>query len=272
MSELLPEALRRLGGRGAAEDEEGGFVAYLPDLEEVESFVEEARREMESFTGTSSLDLSWRWQEHEEWEETWRRGFQPRRVTERLVVSPSWVDPKPGPGELVITLDPGVAFGTGEHPTTRGSLRLLDRVVEPGTRWADVGAGSGILAIALARLGASHVLAVEPDPLACTAAAENLSTNGVEAVVELLHAQATPDLLDRVGPFDGIASNIECGVILSLLGAYRRALAPEGELVVSGILHHEVEGFLQEARRLGLHLTDEDREEEWWSGHLRIQD
>ncbi len=264
--ELLPEAVGRAGGNGAVEDGEGGLLTYFPDPEDPELLLEEVRRELEAYTGTSALDLSWRWQEHEAWADAWREGFKPRRVTDRLVVAPSWTEPEVRAGDLVLTLDPGMAFGTAEHPTTRGCLRLLDRTVEEGSRWADLGAGSGILAIAAVRLGARAVTAVESDLLACTTAHENLQRNAVEEAVEILGEEVTPGLLDRLGPFDGIVANIEWGILMPLVPALRGALVPEGRLILSGILDHEAPSVQEDAGAADLELIDEDREETWWSG------
>ncbi len=269
VAELLPEAIRRLGGGGAEEDDRGGLVTYFPEPEDPELLLEEVRREIEAYTGTSSLDLSWRWQEHEAWADTWRRGFEPRRITDRLVVSPSWRDPELQPGEVLVTLDPGVAFGTAEHPTTRGCLRFVDRVVEPDGRWADIGAGSGILGIAAVRIGAEFVTAIEPDGLSCAAIEENARRNGVEAQIRILPGLATPDLLSSLRPFDGIVANIESGVILPLLPSFRAALDAGGLLVVSGILHYEAQAVVEEAASSDLELLEEDREEEWWTGLFR---
>lgn len=111
--------------------------------------------------------------------EIWRRGLAPRRVTPRIVVSPTWEVPTLTPHEHLVSLDPGLALGTAEHPTTRGALRLLDSRLRAGDRVADVGTGSGILAVAAARLGAGSVLALDVDPWPAAVARDNVERNGL---------------------------------------------------------------------------------------------
>src|SRR5207237_9096872 len=115
--------------------------------------------------------------DEQDWENAWKGHFFVHRIGERLVIQPSWRDFEPGPDDLVVTLDPGMAFGTGLHPTTRLCLVALERLVSPGDRVFDVGTGSGILAVAAARLGAASVLAVDLDEIAMQAAREDVETN-----------------------------------------------------------------------------------------------
>ncbi|MCA1791096.1 MAG: 50S ribosomal protein L11 methyltransferase, partial [Thioalkalivibrio sp.] len=178
-NDLLAEGLVALGGR-AVEERDGWFVTHVAEPDDPEAFGVGARSRLEEESGLDDVEVELSWRPHEEWAESWRRGLAPRRLTERLVVRPSWMEIEdPREGDLVIVLDPGMAFGTAEHGTTRGCIRLLDRAVAPGERVLDVGAGSAILSIAAALLGASDVLAVEWDPLATEAIEENIERNGV---------------------------------------------------------------------------------------------
>ncbi len=126
---FLVETLVELGGRAVVEDAQG-LTSHFPDPADPGSFLAEARARLETAAG-EALQLEWRWQPHEAWEKLWRRGLEPRRVTERILVTPSWVEPEEG-APVVIRVDPGVAFGTAEHATTRACLRLLDGVVREG--------------------------------------------------------------------------------------------------------------------------------------------
>lgn len=266
---LVVEELLALPTRGV-EERPGLLIAYFPGVEESspDQVVNQVRERIRQATGVEAPILHHRWQDHEEWGESWRRGLRVRRITDRLVVSPSWEDPDPAPGELVIVLDPGMAFGTAEHPTTRGCLRLLDRTVAPGERVADIGAGSGILSIAAALLGADRVVALEMDPWALAAARENVVTNGVEDRVQVVEGEVDAGFLPEEPPFDGIVSNIEAGVLTRLLAGFRTGLRPGGWLILSGIMAHEVPQIVDEATRAGFALRDEDREGDWWSGLL----
>ena len=149
---LLADGLLSLGGR-ASEERDGWFLTHVPAPQEADVFAEEARLFLVKCTGLEDVEIRVRIQEHEDWAETWKRGLRPRRLTERIVVTPSWMDPPARPDDLVIVVDPGMAFGNAEHGTTRGCLRLLDGTVQEGDRVLDIGAGSGILSIAAAMLG-----------------------------------------------------------------------------------------------------------------------
>jgi ribosomal protein L11 methyltransferase len=166
------------------------------------------------------------------WRDAWRSYFKPTRIGERLVVRPSWEAYEAQPGDVVITLDPGQAFGTGTHESTRLVLGTLSEVVRPGARVLDVGTGSGILSIASLLLGAASAEALDTDPLAISATTENAAQNGV---AELLHASETPleSLTER---YDLVLANIEARVLVPLAAAIAARLAPGGTLVLSGIL------------------------------------
>jgi ribosomal protein L11 methyltransferase len=193
-------------------------------------------------------------------------------VTGRIVVKPTWTEWDRASGEIVVDIDPQMAFGTGEHATTRGCLRLLDVTVRPGDRVLDVGSGSAILAIAAALLGAGEVIAVEYDADANLNARDNLVQNGVERRVTILEQMADPALIEELGTFDLITANILSGVIRPLLPAFREALrgAKEGRLIVSGILQSESDEVVAAATAAGFSLEAEDREVEWWSALMKF--
>jgi ribosomal protein L11 methyltransferase len=159
-----------------------------------------------------------------------------------------------------------MAFGTAEHGTTRGCLRLLDRAVTPGARVADIGAGSGILSIAAAALGASRVLAVEGDPLAVEALADNVRRNGVLDRVQWQERWADGSVLLALAPLDGIVANIESGVLRPLLPGFAAALADSGWLILSGILDEEWEEMEGVTEAHGFETVEVDRDGIWRSG------
>lgn len=264
----VAEGLLLLGGR-AVEERDGRAVTHLPAPATTEVSAEALRARLLDLTGLDDLDLSLAWQEQEDWAETWKRGLAPRRLTDRIVVTPSWAAPEPGPDDLVITVDPGMAFGTAEHGTTRGCLRLLDGTVAAGERVLDVGAGSAILAVAAALLGAASVTALEGDPLATPAARENVDANGVADRVAVEEVWATPEDLGRRGPVDGLVANIESGVLRPLLGAFAAAVRPGGWLVLSGILAEEWEAFAADVAAAGFALDRVDADGAWRSGLFR---
>jgi len=162
-----------------------------------------------------------------------------------------------------------MAFGTAEHGTTRGALRLLDRALAPGERVLDVGAGSAILAVAAALLGAADVVAIEGDPIASEYARENIERNVVEGRVRWIEAWADPALLRRLGPADGVLANIESGVLRRLLPGLWDALRPGGWLILSGLPAEEWEGFAHDVVQGGFVLEATDEDGEWRSGWFR---
>jgi ribosomal protein L11 methyltransferase len=170
----------------------------------------------------------------QDWAVNWREFFGVVETGGRIVVVPTWVDHEPRPGQRVIRLDPGRAFGTGHHETTRLCLRALERHVRPGASVLDVGTGSGILAIAAALLGAGHVLAVDIDPTAVEVARENCSANGVEVV---LRAGA---LESRPGQFDVVVANISAPANIALAPLFGASVRPDGILILSGLLEENV--------------------------------
>jgi len=265
--ELVPQFLMELGGQGVEESSDS-FTTYLPPPPDLETFLDEVRSGLKAIAADRG-QLEWGWQPHEDWEQLWRQGLGPRRITPRIVVAPTWDTPEKGPTDILITLDPGMAFGTAEHATTRGCIRLLDGRVQKDDRVADIGSGSGILSIAAVHLGAKEVLAVELDPMSNEAAQENLVANGVEDRVEILEEELQGDSPLPRAPYQGIVANIQPFILDPLLPAFRTSLVPGGWLILSGILLEERAGMLNSAALQGFSLEEEDREDEWWSGAFR---
>lgn len=262
--------LVRLGG-GAVEEGDGALRTYLPAPDRPGAFLEEARRRLADAVEGAAPEVRWRWVDDRDWQRAWRRGLGPRRPGERVVVAPSWCEPDVGPDDVRVTIDPGMAFGTGEHGTTRGALRLLERAVSPGDRVLDVGAGSGVLAAAAAGLGASRVVALEKDVAAAETARENLLSNGVAARCRVVRLEATPGVLRLMAPprFDVVVANILAPVLVPLLGPFREATEDDGRLILGGILDEEAEETVGPARRAGWRLAGEDRDDGWWTGLFR---
>jgi ribosomal protein L11 methyltransferase len=265
---LLADALIQLGARGVVE-RDGWFVAWIAEPDDLDALLDRARTLLREETGLDDIRLEHGWQDHEEWAESWKRGLHPRRIGARIVIHPSWEAPaETRRGDLVITLDPGMAFGTAEHGTTRGCLRLLEGTVARGDRLLDVGAGSGILTIAAVGLGAAEVIAVEGDPLACEAMRENLERNEVSDRVRVQERWADADALAALGPVEGVVANIETGLLRPLYRGFAEALSPGGWLIVSGILEHEWEHVRGEVEAAGFRFDALDADGEWRSGRF----
>jgi ribosomal protein L11 methyltransferase len=267
---LASEALVGLGA-GAVHETADALVTYLTAPADPDLFVEEAHTAIaDALPAGAAPEITWHWQENEDWARTWKQGLAPRVISPRLVVKPTWTEWDAAPGQVVLDVDPQMAFGTGEHATTRGCLRLLDRVVRDGDRVLDVGSGSAILAIAAVRLGAREAIAVEYDPDANINARENVEQNGTEGRVAIVEALAEPGMMAEMGRFDLVLANILSGVIRPLLPAFRDALGgdPAGRLIVSGILITEHADVLRDAEAAGFRMEMTDEEDEWWSALL----
>jgi ribosomal protein L11 methyltransferase len=271
---LVAEGLVALGGASVLEDADS-VTTFLPLPPDPHAFAEHARRLLASaLPDGEPLEVQWRRQPNEDWIAGWKQGLAPRRITGRLTVKPTWCEWNAGEGEVVIDIDPQMAFGTGEHATTRGCLRLLDATIRRGDRVVDVGSGSAVLSIAAARLGAGEVVAIEYDADANLNARENLELNGVQGRVRIVEAMADARLLTELGRFDIVLANILSSVIRPLLPAFRDALAgsPDGRLIVSGILRSEHENVVRDARAAGFDMLRVDEEDEWWSGLLGLRE
>jgi ribosomal protein L11 methyltransferase len=197
-----------------------------------------------------------------DWDTRWRERLTVQRAG-RLVVAPPWLADGLDPGSTIV-IEPGMAFGTGDHPTTRGVLRLASTVVRSGDRVADLGAGSAVLSIAAAKLGAANAVAIELDPGAIDNAEANVRGNRVSDRVTILLGEAKV-LLPLVAPVRVVLANIVPPVLLALLPAIGAALTPDGRAIVSGITDDEEPAFVSAVEDRGWRVEAEDREESWWS-------
>ena len=207
----------------------------------------------------------------EDWANAWKRHYAPTRVGRRLLIVPSWqaedlgeqgLD-EAGRPLLPVILDPGMAFGTGLHPSTRLCMRALEQHLRPGEALLDVGCGSGVLSITAARLGASAILATDIDPIAVAATEENCQRNGVDGLVTA-RAGSLPERAEQPAGWPVVVANILADVIVQLLvDGMARLLADDGRLIVSGIIEPraaEVEAALDQA---GLRVLDRMVEGDW---------
>jgi ribosomal protein L11 methyltransferase len=249
------------GGAGAVQEVGTGLLTHLEESSELDALCEALERSGATVqrTALGSVDWSTRW--------VTRVGVQ--RIG-RIAVAPPWMSDEIANAEIPILIEPAMAFGTGEHETTRGVLALMQSLVEPGALVADLGSGSGVLAIAAAKLGAHRVVAIEMDPDAIGNAMENVGRNGVEAQVTVLQGDAGA-LLPLVAPVSLVLANIISSVVIELSPIMHRALSPGGKAVISGILVSEREHLLSSLALDGWRLESELREGEWWSSVIARQ-
>ena len=197
-----------------------------------------------------------------DWAEAWKADYHVLRVGRHLVIKPTWRDHIPNPDDLTIELDPGLAFGSGLHPTTRLCLEALEDYLRPGATVLDLGTGSGILSIAAARLGASLVLALDSDPLAVQVAGENVTLNQVEAVVHLEKGTIEPSN-SGFQPSNLIVANILAETIIELTPALATGLRENGILIASGIIADRTEIVVASLREQGFSIVEQRNDGEW---------
>jgi len=187
----------------------------------------------------------------EDWANAWKENYKPFRIGKRFWIEPSWMKGSISPGNsIVITIDPGMAFGTGLHPTTKMCIEAIEMVLKPGSDVLDIGSGSGILAIAAAKLGAKKVAAVDIDEVAVKTTAKNIDLNTVSSIVTV-HCGVLNSISTR--PWDLVLVNILAPVIVSLLQENNLLdyLGTEGFLVLAGIIEDQVDGVEQVVKESG---------------------
>jgi ribosomal protein L11 methyltransferase len=254
--------LTQLGFEGFWEDD-GVLKCYIsarrwtPGLgEEVETVV----RRMAPSSGTSRPVVTIRTLDARDWSDEWEKTITPIEITSRIVVKPTWHAVPATPGRIILTIDPKMSFGTGYHETTRLSLRLLEKHIVPACRVLDIGTGTGILAIAAAKLGASHATGIDVDEWSFENAKENVALNAVEHQVRILHGELhdiPPD------PYDVIVANIQLNVIRSILPTMMSLLASNGVVILSGLLVADKETISRVLAGSGFRVIDELVENEW---------
>jgi len=270
LADLTGQGVETSTGDGEAAIPTAMVIGYLPqdehdqDLEdlmtEIDAFLASLR---ENFPGhpdaTRQLDTI----REEDWGRIWKEHFKPLQISPRLVIKPTWERYEAGADEAVIEMDPGLAFGTGHHASTRLALNLIDAIFATGpipTRALDVGTGTGILAMGCALFGSREVVAIDNDSDAVAAATDNVAANRLENIVTV----SNNDLTDLDGSFDLICANITQDVLQQLGPDLLLHLAPGGQLVLAGILRGgQEEAIVRQYTRLGLVHDRTTHEDEW---------
>ena len=229
----------------------------LPEkLRELERRMGDLPEEIDSSPGK----ISWSKVKDEDWSESWKKYFHTAKIGERIVIKPTWERYDPLPEEAVIELDPGAAFGTGTHPTTMMCLQELERLMRPGLTVFDVGTGSGVLAIAAAKLGAAKVTALDYDSTAVRVAEENIRQNKMQDKISL----GVSDLLAAAeGQADIITANIIADIIIRLLDDVGKYLRPHGRLLASGIIEDRVADVTAAAEEEGFAIERINEDKGW---------
>lgn len=207
------------------------------------------------------LKLCVRTVDDNDWKDNWKEYFKPVKITDRIVIKPSWEDYEKQEGEIVIEIDPGAAFGTGKHPTTTMCIKALEKYIRTGESTVlDVGCGSGILSIAAGLLGARDVLGIDIDPLAVIVSKENAAFNKLEDRINIVEGDLTKGVDYKA---DIVVANLMADLVVILAKDVRRHLNPGGLYVSSGILAEKKEEVAAKIREAGFEIVEIYEEDEW---------
>jgi ribosomal protein L11 methyltransferase len=259
---MLIQRLMGSGCLGIIENEEA-LVAYFPetvDVEKIDNSLAVLQALFAKSGSSKGLAFNRTLIPERDWNESWKKGFQPLNVGDRFTLLPPWE--KPVPGRINLIIDPGMAFGTGHHETTRSCLVLMEKYADTGPRerFLDVGTGTGLLAIAAAKLGFRHIAAVDNDPLAVDATRTNSAHNHVYNLD--LREGLIEDLNDT---YDFIVANILSGVLVQIAPALASHLNQGGIAVLSGILNGQENEVIEATTRSGLKLIEQHPDGKWMS-------
>ena len=240
--------------------------AYFPVDEDLEKRLCALEEQVKNLAEQGELDcgpctVSWNEVQDEDWSENWKQYFHTEKIGEAIVIKPAWEEYAAQAGDIVIDLDPSNAFGTGTHPTTALCIRALESMVKKGMRVFDVGTGSGVLAIAAAKLGAGEVVAMDYDRTAVTAAQANVERNHVGDLV----STGQSDLWAAFqGKADLVVANIIADIVICLLDGLKEHLDPRGKLLASGIITERVADVAAAALEHGL-VVEKVMEDSGWA-------
>lgn len=229
---------------------------FLPNLREENASVDLGRLEIE----TTNIN-------EEDWATAWKKYYHPVKVTDKLVVVPCWEEYKPQAGEVTVTLDPGMAFGTGTHETTRLCMQLVEKYVKPDSTFLDIGTGSGILAITSLLLGAKKAVGVDIDEIVLTVSHENAKLNKVDDRFEVIIGDLTEKITDK---YNIVCANIVADVIIRLSQDVEQFMNSDSILLVSGIIDERADEVLNVLLSQNFKLVDRVEENGWVAMSLSL--
>lgn len=237
-----------------------GYFSEEDNIDEIIAYINEKIEEIKALgidVGEGKVEFEKMYEE--DWANNWKKYYKPSKVGEKIVVKPIWEEYEAKDEELVVELDPGMAFGTGEHETTRMCIQALEKYVQKDSTVFDVGCGSGILAIAAAKLGAKLAAGVDLDPVAVESAKENVGFNNIDNI-EILHGNLI-EVID--GKADIVVANIIAEIICILTEDVSRVIKPNGYFITSGIIHDRVEMVTNKLEECGFEVVKVNKDGEW---------
>jgi ribosomal protein L11 methyltransferase len=236
------------------------YFSEEDNIDEILKYINEKMDELKEIgidTGVAKVESEKMFEE--DWANNWKKYYKPTKVGEKIIVKPIWEEYNPQGEELVIELDPGMAFGTGTHETTRMCIQSLEKYVKEDSTVFDVGCGSGILAIAAAKLGSKMAVGVDLDPVAVESAKENVGYNNLENI-QILYGNLV-EVID--GKADIVVANIIAEVICILTEDVKRVLSNNGYFITSGIIHDRVDMVTKKLEETGFEVVEINKDGEW---------
>ncbi|MDU2682867.1 50S ribosomal protein L11 methyltransferase [Clostridium sp.] len=236
------------------------YFSEEDNIDEILKYINEKMNELKELgidTGVAKVESEKMFEE--DWANNWKKYYKPTKVGEKIVVKPIWEEYDAQGEELVVELDPGMAFGTGTHETTRMCIQSLEKYVKEDSTVFDVGCGSGILAIAAAKLGSKMAVGVDLDPVAVESAKENVGYNNLENI-QILYGNLV-EVID--GKADIVVANIIAEVICILTEDVKRVLKDNGYFITSGIIHDRVDMVTKKLEETGFEVIEINKDGEW---------
>ena len=215
----------------------------------------------------NKIDMGIRLADDSEWKDEWKKYFQPAHITDDIVICPSWEEYRPVHGEKVIEIDPGMAFGTGTHATTRMCIQFIEKYLRPGQSFMDVGCGSGILSVAAGLCGCQDIVGFDIDPDAVRVAEENVSANGMADRIRIFQGDVTEGVEQTA---DVIAANLMAEIIISICGSIPACLNKGGVFISSGIIVEKRDAVAAALQKAGFEIIEIKEEDDWCAIAARV--
>ena len=259
---LIPE--EGWGEDAVALPEHPAVIGYFPKNERIAEKCGRLEKRLHDLKQEAGIicRITYREIDEADWAESWKAFFQIQRITERIIVKPTWRECTAGPDDIILEIDPGMAFGTGLHPTTSGCIEMIEAYLKPGDRMLDVGTGSGILMIAGAKFGASFLCGVDTDETAVEIARKNLLQNRVDPKrFEVIVGHLADPIRDR--RFDFVTANIRSDVVIRLLEDVGEAMSFNAMLIASGIIEKNKSSVIEKMKSKGFDIVSVVLKEGW---------
>ncbi|MEA1968119.1 MAG: 50S ribosomal protein L11 methyltransferase, partial [Thermodesulfobacteriota bacterium] len=258
----LPEPEEGFGSDALPISKENSISGYIPATESSEKTLEIIKEKSKALK-ESGIEIAIKTEivDQEDWAESWKEFFFATRITERIVVKPAWREFDAGPNDIIVEIDPGMAFGTGTHETTSMCISLIEKYLRPDSSFLDVGTGSGILMITAAKLGAARMAGIDNDEVAVIVAKENLEKNMIDSDTYHIRHQTIDKY--EIKQFDIVAANILAEVIIEIIPDLKKRIKPDGTAILSGIINDKKDLVVSELIKNNFSIINTQSMGEW---------